>query len=76
MIDTHAHLHACADAPLELVERARAAGVAVTYRRVAGMWHDFPVLAGLLAEADAALVELGAALHADCTRSPTSSGPP
>jgi epsilon-lactone hydrolase len=59
-----------------LVERARAAGVAVTYRRVAGMWHDFPVLAGLLAEADAALVELGAALHADCTRSPTSSGPP
>ena len=27
MIDTHAHLHACADAPEELVERARAAGV-------------------------------------------------
>ncbi len=27
MIDTHAHLHACADPPLELVERARAAGV-------------------------------------------------
>jgi TatD DNase family protein len=27
VIDTHAHLHACADAPLELVERARAAGV-------------------------------------------------
>ena len=51
-----------------LVERARAAGVAVTYRRAEGMWHDFPVLAGLLAEADAALAELGAALHADCTR--------
>jgi monoterpene epsilon-lactone hydrolase len=48
-----------------LVERARAAGVAVTYRRVEGMWHDFPVLAGLLAEADTAL---GAALSADCTR--------
>lgn len=27
MIDTHAHLHACADPPTELVERARAAGV-------------------------------------------------
>jgi TatD DNase family protein len=27
VIDTHAHLHACADAPEELVERARAAGV-------------------------------------------------
>jgi TatD DNase family protein len=28
VIDTHAHLHACADPPPELVERARAAGVA------------------------------------------------
>jgi TatD DNase family protein len=27
VIDTHAHLHACADSPLELVERARAVGV-------------------------------------------------
>jgi TatD DNase family protein len=27
VIDTHAHLHACADPPPELVERARAAGV-------------------------------------------------
>jgi TatD DNase family protein len=27
VIDTHAHLHACADPPQELVERARAAGV-------------------------------------------------
>jgi TatD DNase family protein len=27
VIDTHAHLHACADSPQELVERARAAGV-------------------------------------------------
>jgi epsilon-lactone hydrolase len=53
-----------------LVERARAAGVAVTYRRAEGMWHDFPVLAGLLTEADTALAELGAALHADCTRTP------
>jgi len=49
-----------------LVARARAAGVAVSYRRVEGMWHDFPVLAGLLAEADAAVAGLGAALRADC----------
>jgi TatD DNase family protein len=27
VIDTHAHLHACAEPPIELVERARAAGV-------------------------------------------------
>ena len=27
MIDTHAHLHACADSPAELVQRAREAGV-------------------------------------------------
>lgn len=27
MIDTHAHLHACADSPAALLERARAAGV-------------------------------------------------
>jgi TatD DNase family protein len=27
VIDTHAHLHACADPPAELVDRARAAGV-------------------------------------------------
>ena len=51
-----------------LVDRARDAGVRVTYRRVEGMWHAFPVLAGTLREADAALEELGAALRADCTR--------
>ena len=50
-----------------LVERARAAGTPVTYSRVAGMWHAFPVLAGLLAEADDALRTLGLALRADCT---------
>ena len=60
------------DDACRLVERARAAGVAVTYDRVEGMWHAFPVLAGLLADADAALDALGAALRADCTR-PTSA---
>ena len=59
-----------------LVARARAAGVPVSYRRVEGMWHDFPVLAGLLAEADAAIMGLGAALRADCTRAAKGpSGP-
>lgn len=53
-----------------LVDRAGAAGVAVTYQRVDGMWHDFPVLAGLLAEADAAIAGLGAALRADCAGGP------
>jgi hypothetical protein len=40
------------------------------------MWHDFPVLAGLLAEADAALAELGATLYDDCTRTPRTERPP
>lgn len=49
-----------------LVERARAVGHPVTYRRAEGMWHAFPVLAGTLREADQALAELGTALRADC----------
>lgn len=51
-----------------LVERARAAGTPVTYERAPGMWHAFPTLAGLLAEADASLRTLGLALRADCLR--------
>ena len=50
-----------------LVERARSAGATVTYQRADGMWHAFPVLAGTLREADRALGELGAHLHADCS---------
>ncbi len=46
-----------------VVERARAAGVAVTYRRADRMWHDYPVFAGLLREADDAMAELGSALR-------------
>ncbi|NMI00459.1 alpha/beta hydrolase fold domain-containing protein, partial [Pseudonocardia acidicola] len=49
-----------------LVDRARATGVAVTYRRAPGMWHDFPIFAGMLAEADAAVAELGTAVRRDC----------
>ncbi|MGH3864922.1 MAG: alpha/beta hydrolase fold domain-containing protein [Pseudonocardiaceae bacterium] len=44
------------------VERARAAGVPVSYRRYAGLWHDFQLHAGLLQEADAAVADLGRAL--------------
>lgn len=51
-----------------LVERARAAGGTVEYQRVEGMWHAFPTLARLLAEADDVLGHLGAALRADCLR--------
>ena len=50
-----------------LVERARAAGAAVTYTRAAGMWHAYPLLAGMLADADEAVAELGAQVRADCT---------
>lgn len=51
-----------------LVERARAAGTPVSYERTARMWHAYPTLAGLLAEADDALRGLGLALRADCAR--------
>lgn len=46
-----------------LAERARAAGVECSYRRAERMWHDYPLLAGLLAEADEAVEELGAAMR-------------
>ncbi len=49
------------------VDRAKAAGVEVTYRREPGMWHAYLVFAGLLAEADVAVAELGAAFRSDCT---------
>jgi acetyl esterase/lipase len=50
-----------------LVDRAQAAGAQVTYRREPGMWHTYLVFAGLLAEADVAVDELGAALSRDCS---------
>lgn len=49
-----------------LVERARAAGVAVEYRRVARMWHAFPAFAGFLREADDAVAALGATVRRHC----------
>jgi cation diffusion facilitator CzcD-associated flavoprotein CzcO len=44
------------------VERAKAAGVPVSYRCYAGMWHAFQLCAGLMREADAAVADLGLAL--------------
>ena len=52
-----------------LVERVRAAGGAVSYRRAEGMWHVYPVFAGMLREADDAVAELGAALRRACSGS-------
>jgi cation diffusion facilitator CzcD-associated flavoprotein CzcO/acetyl esterase/lipase len=46
-----------------LVERARAAGVSVRYRRFEGMWHVFQGSAGTLREADEAVREIGGALR-------------
>jgi monoterpene epsilon-lactone hydrolase len=42
-----------------LAERAKQAGVCVRLSRFEGMWHDFQVHAGVLAEADRALAEIG-----------------
>ena len=43
-----------------LADRAKQAGVSVRLSRFEGMWHDFQVHAGMLAEADQAWVEIGA----------------
>jgi acetyl esterase/lipase len=40
-----------------LASRASAAGVDVSYTRWPGMWHDFPLQAGLVAAADSALAQ-------------------
>jgi monoterpene epsilon-lactone hydrolase len=44
------------------VERVQDAGVPVSYRRYAGLWHVFQLQAGVLREADAAVADLGLAL--------------
>ncbi len=42
-----------------LAQRAEAAGVDVNLHRFDGLWHDFQLHAGQLAEADASIAELG-----------------
>jgi len=49
-----------------LVARLRAAGGTVDYLRAEGLWHAYPVLVGLLREADEAVAALGAAIRRDC----------
>lgn len=52
---------------------AREAGVRVEYTRVPGLWHDYVLQAGLLAEADKALAQLAAFLDRASTRAPGGS---
>ncbi|MHA6617586.1 alpha/beta hydrolase fold domain-containing protein [Pseudonocardia sp. DLS-67] len=52
-----------------LVARIREAGGPVDYLRTAGMWHAYPVFAGMLREADDAVTALGAAIRFDCAGS-------
>jgi cation diffusion facilitator CzcD-associated flavoprotein CzcO/acetyl esterase/lipase len=49
-----------------LVARIRAAGGRVDYVRAEGLWHAYPVFAGMLREADEAVAALGAAIRRDC----------
>jgi acetyl esterase/lipase len=46
-----------------LAQRAQAAGVAVELQRFDGLWHDFQLHAGQLAEADASIAALGGFLR-------------
>jgi acetyl esterase/lipase len=46
-----------------LVQRAESAGVEVKLSRYQGLWHDFQLHAGLLAESDTAIAELGTFLR-------------
>ncbi|HEY6652631.1 MAG TPA: alpha/beta hydrolase fold domain-containing protein [Solirubrobacterales bacterium] len=46
-----------------LAERLAGAGVDIGYTRFEGMWHDFQLGAGLLREADEAMMDLAAALE-------------
>ncbi|MFZ5756487.1 MAG: alpha/beta hydrolase fold domain-containing protein [Pseudomonadota bacterium] len=49
-----------------LAERARRAGVAVTLHVYDDLWHVFQAQAGLIAEADEALAEIGAFIATHC----------
>jgi acetyl esterase/lipase len=62
-------LHSVAEDPLRsdserLEERARAAGVPVEHERFSGLWHDFHLHAGTLAESDDAVARMGRTLRA------------
>jgi epsilon-lactone hydrolase len=74
-------LHGAADDTIvsdadRLAERARAAGVQVDYTRFDGLWHDFHLHVGLLADADDALERLGRGLRdrLEASAAPAPSG--
>ncbi len=52
------------DDSIRLVRKAAIAGVDVTLRIGAGMQHIYPVYAGFMPEADAAIAEIGRFIHA------------
>jgi epsilon-lactone hydrolase len=60
-------LHSAGDDPLvvdaEKIEKGVAATGVVEHRRFDGLWHDFHLQAGVLADADAAIEDLGARLR-------------
>ncbi len=61
-------LHSAGDDPLIVdairIETAVAATGVVEHRLFDGLWHDFHLQAGVLAEAEEAIADLGARLHA------------
>jgi monoterpene epsilon-lactone hydrolase len=56
-----------------LAARATQAGVSVRLSRFDGMWHDFQVHAGTLADADRALAEIGDFVEQFCARTGRAS---
>ena len=50
------------------IETAGAAGAILDHRRFANLWHDFHLQAGVLAEADEAINDLGARLRTHTTK--------
>jgi acetyl esterase/lipase len=58
-----------------LVARIRAAGGPVDYLRAEGLWHAYPVFAGMLREADEAVAALGAAIRRDAVVAGTPGWP-
>src|SRR4029077_5826755 len=64
-------MHSAGDDPLVVdaikIEKAVAATGVIAHRRFDGMWHDFHLQAGVLAEADEAIADLGARLRTHTT---------
>jgi acetyl esterase/lipase len=58
-------LHGAGDDPLIVdAEKIADAATHIDYRRFDGLWHDFHLQAGVLADADEAIADFGVRLHA------------